>query len=196
MLQALSLTGEAGLELEEIEMSQATRWGTTAAERQLAFPCDALLARPDAVLFRAVTVDAPPATLFRWLCQLRGAPYSYDWIDNYGRRSPRQLTPGLERLAVGMDLMTIFTLASFEPDVHLTMRIKPGTPAFRLFGDVAGSYLIVPSTARSCRLVVKLLATYPPGPVGRFMSVFLPWGDLVMMRRQLLNLKSLAERAA
>ena len=165
------------------------------AERQRDFPCDRFLDRPDATLFRAVTVDASPSAIFHWLCQLRVAPYSYDWIDNRGRQSPRELTPGLDRLEIGQDLMTIFTLVEFRRDEHLTMQIKRGTRAFHISGDIAGTYLILPRTARSCRLVVKLVARYPHGPLGRMMSLLLPWGDLVMMRRQLLNLKSLAEQS-
>jgi hypothetical protein len=40
--------------------------------------------------------------------------------DNLGRRSPRELTPGLDQLQVGQRIMTIFHLASFEPDRHLS----------------------------------------------------------------------------
>jgi hypothetical protein len=177
-------------------LSWASQWGTTRGERQGEFACDRFLERPDATLFRAVTVHASPSVLFRWLCQLRVAPYSYDWIDNWGRQSPRQLMSGIDSLEIGQDIMTIFTLVAFRRDEHLTMQIKRGTLAFRIFGDVAGTYLIVPRTVAACRLVVKLLVRYPRGPLGRLMSLFLPWGDLVMMRRQLLNLKSLAERSA
>ncbi|HXL79752.1 MAG TPA: hypothetical protein VN951_02660, partial [Pyrinomonadaceae bacterium] len=108
--------------------------------------------------------------------------------------SPRELLPGLENLSVGQDVMRIFDLVDFERDRHLTLRVKPGTRAERSFGDIAVSYMIVTGTNNDCRLPVKLIAKFPSGIRGRFMRAVLPWGDLVMMRRQLLNFKQLAER--
>ena len=168
------------------------QWGVEPDEERLGFACDDLDGPFDAAYFRGVTVQAAPATVFRWLCQLRVAPYSYDWIDNWGRRSPQRLIPGLEDLAVGQRVMTIFDLAGFERDRNLTVRIKRKTSAERLFGDVAVSYLIVPRNG-GCRLIAKLRVRYPGGLIGFLGRIALPPGDLVMMRRQLLNLKKLAE---
>jgi hypothetical protein len=81
--------------------SRGLVWGATADERHRPLPCDDHLPEHDQVLLRAVDTQAPPATVFRWLCQLRVAPYSYDWLDNWGRRSPRELTAGLENLEPG-----------------------------------------------------------------------------------------------
>ena len=67
-------------------------WGVEPAETATAFPCDRLDGGFDADYYRGVTVHAPPSAVYRWLCQLRAAPYSYDWIDNRGRRSPRSGT--------------------------------------------------------------------------------------------------------
>lgn len=156
------------------------------------YPCDELLPDAEMELFRAVDVEAPAPVMFRWLCQMRAAPYSYDWIDNRGRRSPRELTPGLDQLEVGQRVMTIFRLTGFERDRHLTMLCSGS----RVFGDVAGTYLLLPSDG-GCRVVVKLLANAPgPGPIGLAYRVGLPYGDLVMMRKQLLTLKRLAEETA
>lgn len=168
----------------------AYTWGSTEADRRLPFPCDAELTHAEA-LYRAIDVNAPPPLVFRWLCQLRAAPYSYDWIDNLGRRSPHTLTPGLEELEVGQRVMTIFELVSFEPGRHLTLRLHR---AGALFGDVAVSYLVVPCGSERSRVVVKLLFRYPRGFGVRLLAQWLlPWGDLVMMRKQLLTLKALAE---
>jgi hypothetical protein len=173
----------------------ATNWGATPAEQALTFPCDRYLAAADGAYFRAVNVQAPAAVLFRWLCQLKVAPYSYDWIDNLGRRSPHQLTPGLDRLAQGQRVMTIFELVEFEQDGHLTLLlVEPRAVA--LFGKIAGSYMIFPETDAICRLVVKLLVQYPQRWPRSWIRWPLPWGDLIMMRKQLLTLKQLAERSA
>ncbi len=177
----------------------AGAWGATAAECVAPYPCDHLLPAGDVAHFRAVDVRAPAPLLFRWLCQLRVAPYSYDCLDNVGRRSPRRLGRGLDELAPGQRVMTIFRLVAFERDRHLTMVLA--TPrAIALFGELALSYVVVPRSEDTCRLVVKLLAcelvdgerarpSFPP----RLPPWLLAWGDLVMMRKQLLTLKGLAE---
>jgi hypothetical protein len=133
---------------------------------------------------------------------LKAAPYSYDWLDNFGRQSPRTLTPGLERLAVGQHVMMLFELVEFEIDRHITGVTLP-TIGERLFGRIACSYVVVPRPTRdsagrggNSRLLVKLLARRSRGPLGSIMSYVLPWGDLVMMRRQLYNLRDLAEQSA
>jgi hypothetical protein len=172
-------------------MSLATSWGTTAEERALAFPCDGFVERVDAACWRGVTVETDAATVFRWLCQLRVAPYSYDWIDNGGRRSPRTLTPGLERLEVGQRVMRIFDLVAFEPERQLTIRTRRF--ASRLWPAVAVSYLLRPDARGATRLVAKLAIQARPGRLGALLTRVLEIGDLVMMRRQLLNLKKLSE---
>ncbi len=169
----------------------AHTWGSTEEERRRRYPCDVLLQDPDDELYRAIDIDAPTPLLFRWLCQLRLAPYSYDWIDNLGRRSPRSLTPGLERLETGQRVMTIFRLADFEPDRHLTVLTDR---ARWLFGEVACTYAVSPRWGGS-RLVVKLVARYPRGRVA-LLRRMLPLGDLIMMRKQLRTLKQFAERDA
>lgn len=156
------------------------------------FPCDPHLPGADDACFRALTVDAPAPVVFRWLCQLRLAPYSYDWVDNWGRRSPRELVPGVEELETGQRVMAIFRLVEFEADRHLTLVL---VRARRLLGDVAVSYVVVPDDGDRCRLVVKLLVNHPGPAVLRPLVRWVgPLGDLVMMRRQLLNLKGLAEQ--
>jgi len=163
-------------------------WGSDRHERQAHYPCDELADGPVA-LFRAVEVDAPSTVVFRWLCQLRKAPYSYDWLDNGGRRSPRRLVDGLDRLETGQRFMTIFRLAAFEDGRSITL-----DAATALLGRVVVTYEVRPVGADRSRLVAKLILSAPRGLRGWVTKRILPAGDLVMMRKQLLTLKALAER--
>lgn len=141
---------------------------------------------------RAVETVSTPEALFLWLCQLRRAPYSYDWIDNLGRRSPRDPDLGMTDLRVGQTVMTIFTLTAYEPLHSLTLRMKPGVPT-RIFGAICVRYEIerLGDSRRRLRATLWLPPVGPPfGDLRRYL---LAWGDLVMMRRQLHVLCSLAE---
>ena len=162
-------------------------WGTTEAERAAEYPVDRVLPRADQWLFRGIDVAAPAALTFRWLCQLRAAPYSYDWIDNLGRRSPPQLTPGLDDVAPGQRCMTMFRIVGVEPGVSITVHAPRS-----VFGEVAATYRVVPTGRGEPRIVVKLGVRYPKGLRGDLLHDVLPAGDLVMMRKQLRTLASLA----
>jgi len=157
-------------------------WGASERERETALPCDELMPGAPVRLHRALDVQASAATTFRWLCQLKVAPYSYDLLDNRGRRSPRELTEGAERLEVGERFMQIFRLVSFAQDEHITLR-SPRT---------AITYSVTGEDTRS-RLLVRVLFMPPGGRAGELiLGNALALGDLVMMRKQLLTLKALA----
>jgi len=167
-----------------IDADVCTSWGATADERATPLACDELLADAPVRLHRAVTVAAPASLVFRWLCQLKLAPYSYDLIDNFARTSPRELVAGTERLEVGQRFMSIFSLASFEHDRHITLRSR----------RTAVSYAVIPTNGNT-RLLARVLFDPPGGRLGAaLIGRALALGDLVMMREQLLTLKLLAER--
>lgn len=167
----------------------AATWGSTPAERAATYPAHGLLPDADLTLHRAVDVAAPPPVVFRRLCQLRVAPYSYDLVDNFGRRSPRALTPGLEHLAIGQRFMTIFELAAFEPDRSITLWLRRGQ---RLFGRLAVTYEVGEQPGGS-RLVAVLVVRLPWRPWAFASTPALVYGDALMMRKQLRTLAALAE---
>ena len=169
-------------------------WGITPSEIKIPYPCDYFMKDADDVLFRGITIHAEPQIIFQWLCQMRIAPYSYDWIDNFGRKSPEKLTPGLDDLEIGQDVMTIFKVIDFTPNSYLTVRIKKKILSRKISDDAVITYWIHPKNRTKCRLLVKLLVTYPKGIFGFINKMILPLGDLIMMRRQLMNFKRLSEK--
>ncbi|MFX0577621.1 hypothetical protein [Nocardia nepalensis] len=154
-------------------------WGATEAEREHPLPCDDV--QPGGVQAdRAISIDAPPSVVYGWLCQLRVAPYSYDLLDNFGRRSPRQRDPALTELEVGQRFMSAFTLVSFVLCRHITL----------VSGKVCVTYAVRPE-GTGTRLTVRMHCG-APWIIARALAL----GDVLMMRKQLLTLKELAEAEA
>lgn len=168
-------------------------WGATPDEVAGEYGCAAMIDGPVASMFRAVDVAAPAPITFRWVCQVRAAPYSYDLIDNLGRRSPRTLTPGLDHLEAGQRFAVVFRIAAVEPGRSITA-VTTGRGS-ALFGPVAVTYRVTPAGADRCRLVARL-DVGTSSPVRRVSAVVLAWGDLVMMRKQLRTLRACAEASS
>jgi hypothetical protein len=163
-------------------------WGCTPDDLCRAYPADGMVEGPVLRMTRAVAVDAAPATVWRWVCQIAVAPYSYDWIDNRGRRSPRHLVDGADHVEVGQRVQ-VFRVTDVEPGHQWSGLTIP-----KVFGRTAVTYAVEPSDGGS-RLVCRI-ATSQRGPVAWAWSRLLAWGDLVMMRKQMLTLKELAETTA
>ena len=159
------------------------RWGVRDSEIVRSYPCDEFVTRPGLQAWRGVGVEAPAEAVWPWLTQVRVAPYSYDWIDNLGRRSPRELL-GLPEPRAGER----FTTAGGR-EVGRIVSVDPGK---ELTGTIMGafmSYVLVPADHDVTRLLLKVVMQGP-----RWAAAGLSAGDLIMARRQLLNLKKLAER--
>lgn len=79
-------------------------WGVVPEELARPLPGDELVPDPGAVETRGISIAATPAEIWPWLLQMgygRAGWYSYDWIDNDGRRSIDRIDPALQVLSVG-----------------------------------------------------------------------------------------------
>jgi hypothetical protein len=158
------------------------RWGVSDAETARPYPCDEFVVAPTLRAWRGVRVAAPAEAVWPWVAQVRVAPYSYDWIDNRGRRSPRELM-GLPEPRAG----DTFTMVGGRP-LGRIVSVEAGQ---QLTGTIMGafmSYVLVPQDDDATRLLLKVVLR-----TSRLAALGLSVGDLVMARRQLLNLKQLAE---
>lgn len=159
------------------------RWGVSDGEVSRFYPCDDFVTASALQVWRGVTVEAPAEAVWPWVAQVRLAPYSYDWVDNLGRRSPRELV-GLPDPKVGERFTTA---GGWELG-----RIVSVAPGKQLTGTIIGafmSYVVVPQDHDTTRLLLKVVIQ-----TNRWVGMGLSVGDLIMARRQLLNLKKLAER--
>ncbi len=162
------------------------RWGITDDEVRRRYGCDDLVRSPTLEAWRGVTVHADAATVWARVRQVRLAPYSYDLVDNLGRRSPRALLDVPEP-RVGDP----FTRA-FGRDQGRVVAVDPGRELTAVIMGAYMSYAVLPAPGQDAgrtRLVLKVVAR-----TRKALAPALSVGDLVMARKQLLTLKQLAEQ--
>ncbi len=169
-------------------------WGATPSEIDGAVVGDDVCVDAQVAATRCITIPAPPADVFPWIRQMgfgRAGWYSYDWIDNLGRKSATAVNPDWQDVHSGsavpggpIDFVAVIVeeprafLLGFTPRGRLENRFCFSL-AYELRDDPVGTRLVTRMRAR----------TRCPGGflVDRFL---LAPGDGVMVRKQLLNLRN------
>jgi proline iminopeptidase len=188
------------------------RWGATDREVREVYPGRDLI--PDGVrsATMAVTIDAPPERVWPWLVQMgtdRGGWYSWDHLDNFGRRSADRLHPEWQQLRIGDRLAAKpdgsewWDVAALEPGRFLGLRMsldlrgRPFDPAGerpRHYTDSIWGFLLEERPAGRTRLVVSGYWALRP----RWLQPVLSFAVLepshwFMQTRQFTNLRHRAE---
>jgi hypothetical protein len=158
-------------------------WTQDLTRNRIVGGCDDFVVSPALQAWRGVHIDAPAAAVWPWVAQVRLAPYSYDWIDNLARRSPQHLV-GLPEPQVGER----FTTAGGRK-LGRIVAVEPGRQVTGAIMGAFMTYLVLPQGDNTTRLLLKIVMQ-----TNRWAARGLSVADLIMARRQLLNLKRLAER--
>jgi len=164
-------------------------WGATEAEINGPVIGDDLCPLARASATRCIDIDAPPDAVFPWIRQMgfgKAGWYSYDWIDNLGRRSATRINPQWQDVHTGSPVPggpVAFEAALVDPPRNYVLRTVPsGRLMSRMCFTLAYELRHVPG---GTRLVTRMRA-YIDIPGGRFLErfVLLP-GDGIMLRKQL-----------
>jgi hypothetical protein len=194
----LRIAGGAGLAAAAAALSYPTlfrrpclTWGAMPEEAARDLPGDDLLADPDIISTRAITIDAPPSAVWPWLVQMgsgRGGVYTYDWIENLfglGMHSAGEILPQFQDLKRGDE----FPLGPGRP----TMRVEVFEPeralSFR-FEDQSWvwTFALFPADGRTRLLSRNRIATPHASALTRlFYLLVMEPGSLVMERKMLLG---------
>lgn len=170
-------------------------WGATAAEIVAPMAGDSEVRTPMLNATRAISINAAPEFVFPWLRQMgfgRAGWYSYDWIDNLGKPSATTIVPEWQNVAVGDPIPAgpfAFTATVVEPDhafcITQTSRFNVFSLAFELRQQGNGT-----------RLVSRARARFDIPLGSPFVSAVLGPGDGIMVRKQLLGIRTRAEALA
>jgi hypothetical protein len=172
-------------------------WGATNAEILGPVVGDELCPDAGVSATRCITVSAQPVDVFPWIRQMgfgKAGWYSYDWIDNLGRRSATTINPQWQEVHSGSTVPggpIDFEATIVDAPRSFVLRVVPKgfmntrlcfTLAYELRDDPVG-----------CRIVTRMRARIRI-PGGSLIERFiLAPGDGVMLRKQL---KTIARRCA
>ena len=168
-------------------------WGATAEEISSSMVGDDLCSDATVVATRSITIGAAPQEVFPWIRQMgfgRGGWYSYDWLDNLGRKSATTIHDEWQSVEAGDKIPSgpiSFTAAIVDAPRHFVLEIQSlgkkspklhFTLAYELRDNPQGTRLVTRMRSRINRPLGSLFEKLILGP-----------GDGIMLRRQLLNIK-------
>lgn len=188
------------------------RWGATDEEVLSSFPGSELIPNGKRSSTMAATIDAPPSRVWPWLVQMgyrRAGWYSWDRLDNFGRRSAAELHPEWQNIKVGdilagpdaSEMEKAWEVAALEPERLLVLRatidlrgrrFDPRGPRPSSYSDSTWSFWLKDLPGGKTRLIVSGYWQTEPRWLLRIASpLAYDWTHWIMQTRQFSNLKRL-----
>jgi hypothetical protein len=172
------------------------RWGATDAEVKRSMPGDEIVSKPSFNATRAVTIHAPAQNIYPWIVQMdvtQAGWYSYDLLDNLGRRSAESLLPEHQNIQIG-DLIPI------SPDGKQGMWVKYFRKNKWMLwwdkkGDTTWIWEIHPEGENQFRLITRIRVKYRLFSSAVLFNLLTEFFDLLMMRKSMLGIKRRAEKS-
>ena len=188
------------------------RWHATRAERRRPLPGDELTEGVADSDTHGVTIGAPPESVWPWLVQMgcdRGGWYSWDRLDNAGRRSTDQILPELQNTAVGDVLPSrpghreAFVVLELASPRYLVLgayfrypelsQLGWNEPPPARFTRATWVFVLEPLEGSRTRLLVRARGVNRPWWLNLLLAAVFGPAHVIMQRKQLLNLQARAE---
>lgn len=146
-------------------------------------------------LLRSIDINASLDDIFVWLSQFRVAPYSCDFLDNEFRDSPDFVIKGLTPLRKYTHFLLAFHIVSFENNSYIALRFcEPILFPFNYsIESLFMEYRIV-SYGKGTKLYCRTAAFIKKGLFSKLFFSFFLLLNKIMLKRQLINVKKLAEK--
>ena len=171
-------------------------WGATTSEISRRLPGDELITTPAFSATRAITIEASTTEVFPWIAQMglgRAGWYSYDLIDNFGRKSATSVHPEWAVSSVG-DVVPggpiSFVVTHIDAPHHLVLSLRGHKQTSRFKFTLAYA---LNDDGQNTRLISRVRSELRLPLGAPLLRSTLGPGDGVMLRRQLLGLKDRAE---
>jgi hypothetical protein len=175
-----------------------TRWGATEQEQADSMPGDDFLDEVEGLrsrvrMTRAISIEAPPHEVWRWLAQLgRGAGfYAIESLDNGAKASARHLVSWIPEPRLG-DASAIGYLRVIVPGRELAWWLRDLTSLGTTM--CMATCLRVRASGDGSRVVIRITGGGQGWTTTLVLHVFILI-DTLMARRQLVTLKQCIEHA-
>ena len=173
-------------------------WGATTDEARREMPGDQLVPEASLQTTRAVTIEAPPGSIWPWLVQMgprpRAGAYTYAWIEGLlgiDVENANRILPEYQHLGVG-DFIALDRTGT----QGLLVRDVQSERALALQSMPAGSswvFGLYPTGCRTTRLISRNRLRGTGLLFWLQMLGFMELGSLIMERKMLLGIKRHAE---
>ena len=169
-------------------------WGATQKEVELKLPGDNLVLKPNFNATRAITINAEPELIWRWIIQmgsLRAGWYSIDRLDNGGVKSSDKILSEFQNIAIDQ-------FVPFTPNQKNGMWVKDfKSYQYVLWVDKIGNgtwlWYLIPDGNNKTRLLTRLKTTYVWKGFWIIYYLLYDMGDIIMMSKCMKGIKKRAE---